>query len=148
QATLEFRSHGLGGWRWVRVTVFAETEADGRVLIHGLEQDVTDLAEAREAALQAERQVRGLMEESRSAARRLKLALGVAQAGVFEIDHENGRFWCSPEFVLLVGQRMSFDQAVALPWPFFHPEDTPALLQAFESWKTGSMMHQSLDLRV
>ena len=147
-ATLEFRVRGGSGWRWVRTTVFAETQVDGRVQIYGLQQDVSELIEAREAALSAERQVRGLMEESRNAARRLKLALGVAQAGVFEIDHENGRFWCSPEFVLLVGQRMNFEQATALPWPFFHPEDTPLLLQAFGAWKTGAMMHQSLDLRV
>jgi PAS domain S-box-containing protein len=147
-AIVEFRARGVAGWRWMRLTVLAETQADGRVLIHGLEQDVTDLAEARDAALSAERQVRGLMEDSRNSARRLKLALGVAQAGVFEIDHENGRFWCSPEFVLLVGQRMTFEQATALPWPFFHPEDTPTLLAAFESWRSGTMMHQSLDLRV
>ena len=147
-ATLEFRVQGVGGWRWVRVTVFAETQADGRRVIHGLEQDVTELAEAREAALSAERQVRGLMEESRVTARRLKLALGVAQAGAFEIDHEQRRFWCSPEFVLLVGQRMNFEQAAALPWPFFHPDDAPALLEAFEAWRSGAMLHHSLDLRV
>ena len=147
-ATLEFRVRGPSGWRWVRTTVFVEAQADGRMQIHGLQQDVSELIEAREAALSAERQVRGLMEESRDSARRLKLALGVAQAGVFEIDHENGRFWCSPEFVLLVGHRMSFEQATALPWPFFHPEDTPALLRAVEGWETGALMHQSLDLRV
>ena len=146
-ATLDFRVRDLRGWRWVRTTFVAEI-ADGRTVIHGLEQDVTELAEAREAALSAERQVRGLMEESRIAARRLKLALGVAQAGVFEIDHEHRRFWCSPEFVLLVGQRMNFDQATMLPWRFFHPDDGPALMQAFEGWKTGAMMHHSLDLRV
>ncbi|MGZ3272664.1 MAG: ATP-binding protein [Caulobacteraceae bacterium] len=146
--TMECRVRHLTGWRWVRTTVFAETQPDGRVLIHGLQQDVSELIEAREAALSAERQVRGLMEESRVAARRLKLALGVAQAGAFEIDHEHRCFWCSPEFVLLVGRRMTFDQAAALPWPFFHPDDTPALMQAFESWKTGAMLHQSLDLRV
>jgi len=146
--TLECRVRRPTGWRWVRTTVFAETQPDGRVLIHGLQQDVSELIDAREAALAAERQVRGLMEESRVAARRLKLALGVAQAGAFEIDHEHRRFWCSPEFVLLVGQRMNFEQATALPWPFFHPEDTPALLAAFEAWQTGAMMHHSLDLRV
>jgi PAS domain S-box-containing protein len=146
-ASVEFRVRAPAGWRWVRTTVFAESQADGRVLVHGLQQDVTELAEAREAALGAERQVRGLMEESRIAARRLKLALGVAQAGAFEIDHERRRFWCSPEFVLLAGQRMTFDQAAVLPWPFFHPDDAPAVLQAFEAWKTGAL-HQPLDLRV
>jgi signal transduction histidine kinase/CheY-like chemotaxis protein len=146
--TLDFRMHSVAGWRWARTTLCAEVQSDGRVLLHGLQQDVTELIEAREVALAAERQVRGLMEESRVAARRLKLALGVAQAGAFEIDHEHRRFWCSPEFVLLVGQRMTFDQAAALPWPFFHPDDTPALRQALESWKIGAMLHQSLDLRV
>jgi PAS domain S-box-containing protein len=147
-ATIELRVRDLTGWRWVRSTVMPTVRADGAVTIQGLVHDVTELAEAREAALRAERQVRGLMEESRTAARRLKLALGVAQAGAFEIDHEHRRFWCSPEFVLLVGQRMNFEQASLMPWPFFHPEDTPALLAAFEGWKTGAMMHHSLDLRV
>ena len=146
--TMELRVRGPNGVQWARTTAMRVSEADGRVVIHGLTQDVTELVETRDAALKAERQVRGLMEESRTAARRLKLALGVAQAGVFEIDHERRRFWCSPEFVLLVGQRMTFDQATLLPWPFFHPEDTPALLAAFEGWKTGAMMNHSLDLRV
>jgi PAS domain S-box-containing protein len=53
-ATLEFRVRGVAGWRWVRTTVLAETQSDGRVRIHGLEQDVTELVEAREAALSAE----------------------------------------------------------------------------------------------
>jgi PAS domain S-box-containing protein len=147
-ATVDFRVRALAGWRWVRVTVMAETQPDGRTVIYGLEQDINEVAEARDAALLAERKVRGLMEDSRVAARRLKLALGVAQAGVFEIDHERRRFWCSPEFVLLAGQRMTFEQASNLPWPFLHPDDTPALLKAFESWRSGSMLNHSLDLRV
>ena len=147
-ATLEFRVRAVIGWRWVRVTVMAETQSDGRVVIYGLEQDINEVAEARDAALTAERKVRGLMEDSRVAARRLKLALGVAEAGVFEIDHEHRKFWSSPEFVQLVGRRMTFEEASTLPWPFLHPDDTPALLRAFESWQSGSMLTQSLDLRV
>jgi signal transduction histidine kinase len=147
-ACVELRMRDGTGWRWLRTTAIAETKPDGGVAIHGLAQDVTEVAEAREAALRAERQVRGLMEESRVAARRLKLALGVAHAGAFEIDYEHGRFWCSPEFVLLVGQRMNFEQASALPWPFIHPDDVPALQAAAEGWTTGSMINHSLDLRV
>ena len=41
-ATLEFRVRGVSGWRWPRTTVFAETQADGRVEIYGLQQDVTE----------------------------------------------------------------------------------------------------------
>src|SRR6202012_242139 len=62
-ATMELRAQSPAGWRWVRTTVLADIRPDGRRLIHGLMQDVTELAEAREAALSAERQVRGLMEE-------------------------------------------------------------------------------------
>ena len=146
--TMDLRVGDRGGWRWVRTTIMAETQKDGRVVLHGLEQDVTELAAARDAALMAEQRVRGLMEESRVSARRLKLALGVAQAGVFEIDHQAGRFWCSPEFVLLVGQKMNFEEAASLPWPFIHPDDVQALVHAFEAWKTGTMMNHSLDLRI
>jgi PAS domain S-box-containing protein len=146
--TLDVRVREGAGWRWVRTTIMAETEADGRVVLHGLEQDLSELFAARNAALIAEQRVRGLMEESRISARRLKLALSVAQAGVFEIDHEARRFWCSPEFVLLVGQTMTFQEAANLPWPFIHPDDVPVLQRAMESWETGSMMNHSLDLRI
>ena len=146
--TLDVRVRHEAGWRWVRTTLMSEAQADGRLVVYGLEQDLSEAAEARDAALAAERRAESLREETRVSARRLKLALGVAQAGVFEIDHANRRFWCSPEFVLLVGQRMSFDQACVLPWPFFHPDDTPALVTAFESWRSGAMFNHSLDLRV
>ena len=145
--TVHLRLRDGDDYRFVRVTAMAETRRDGRVVIHALEQDVTELARVRDAALLAERQVRGLMEEARVGARRLKLSLGVAQAGVFEIDHEKGRFWCSPEFVLLAGQRMSFVEAAGI-WPFIHPEDVPALRKALDTWETGSMLNHSLDLRL
>jgi signal transduction histidine kinase/CheY-like chemotaxis protein len=147
-ACVELRLRAAAGWRRVRTTLQAKTAANGDWAIYGLGQDVTELAEARDAALLAEQRVRGLMEESRVNARRLKLALGVAQAGVFEIEHQTGRFWCSPEFVLLVGQRMTFQEASTLPWSFIHPDDVPALLRAFEAWETGAMMNHSLDLRI
>jgi len=70
-------------------------------------------------------------------------------AGAFEIDHEQRRFWCSPEFVLLVGQRMTFDQAATCPGPSSnrgrHPRPA-ARLRKLED--RGRMLHQSLDLRV
>lgn len=146
--TVDLRVGDGNGWRWTRTTVMAETQADGRVVLHGLEQDVTELAKARDTALMAEQRVRGLMEESRVSARRLKLALGVAQAGVFEIDFEHRRFWCSPEFNLLVGRRMTFEDASAVPWTFLHPDDVPLVMGAIEQWGSGSMFNHSLDLRI
>src|SRR6202012_1907226 len=64
-ASVELRMRDGAGWGWLRTPAIAETKPDGGVAIHGLAQDVTEVAEAREAALRAERQGRGLMEESR-----------------------------------------------------------------------------------
>ncbi len=88
------------------------------------------------------------MEESRVSARRLKLALGLAQAGVFEIDHEAKTFWCSPEFVLLVGRRMTYAEAAVMPWTFIHHEDAATVQAVVDTWKTGTLLNRTLDLRV
>jgi signal transduction histidine kinase len=145
---VDLRVRDGDGWRRMRVTVVAKTTADGERVLFGLGQDLTELAEAHDAALKAEQQVRGLMEDARVAARRLKLALGVAQAGVFELDHEAERFWCSPEFVLLVGRRMSYAEAKMKVWPFIHPEDAHQIVDALASWDNGTLLNRSLDLRV
>ena len=147
-ATVELRLRNGQGWRRMRTTLQARTGPDGDFVIHGLGQDLTELAEARDAALLAEQQVRGLMEESRLSARRLKMALSVAQAGAFEIDYETKRFWCSPEFVLLTGRRLTYEQASSGPWPFIHPEDAPDVAAAFDSWRSGALFNQSVELRV
>jgi PAS domain S-box-containing protein len=147
-ARMDLRIRHGDGWRRVRTTLLAKLKAEGDWVIYGVGQDLTELAEAHDTALKAEQQVRGLMQDARVAARRLRLALGVAQAGVFEIDHEAGRFWCSPEFVLLVGRRMSYTEARMKVWPFIHAEDEPKVLEALESWRDGTLLNQSLELRV
>jgi PAS domain-containing protein len=48
----------------VRVHVHGEALGDGRFMVHGLSQDITELTEAHEAALRAESQSRRLMEEA------------------------------------------------------------------------------------
>jgi signal transduction histidine kinase len=145
----EHRMRGEHGrWRHMRITYRSEPVADGRHALFGLAQDITELAEARDAALRVEQQVRGLMEESRVNARRLKLALGAAQAGVFEIDHEAESFWCSPEFVLLIGRQLSYEEANALPWAFIHPDDQASVAEASKVWMTGSLLNAPLDIRI
>ncbi len=137
-----------GRWLHLRVVYKTEPRGPGAYAVQGMVQDITELAEARDAALRGEHQVRGLMEEARIAARRLKLALGAAQAGVFEIDHEAAAFWCSPEFVLLIGRQLTYHEACAVPWPFVHPDDRQAVIEAAEVWRTGALLNEPLDLRV
>ena len=146
---VDLRLRDGDGWRRMRINVMAKTEADGERVLYGLGQDLTELSDAHDAALRAEQQVRGLMEDARVAARRLKLALGVAQAGVFELDHEAERFWCSPEFVLLVGRRMTYAEAKVKVWPFIHPDDVSMVSEALTSWdENETLLNRSLDLRV
>jgi signal transduction histidine kinase/ActR/RegA family two-component response regulator len=52
-ATVELRLKHGEGWRWVRSTLMTEVRADGRVLVHGIEQDITEIAQARDAAVRA-----------------------------------------------------------------------------------------------
>src|ERR1044072_3913703 len=148
--SFEHRMRGENGrWRHMRISYQSEQHSSGGLhALFGIAQDITELAEARDAALRVEQQVRGLMEESRVNARRLKLALGAAQAGVFEIDHEAESFWCSPEFVLLIGRQLSYEEANALPWAFIHPEDQASVAEASKVWMTGSLLNAPLDLPI
>jgi PAS domain-containing protein len=61
--------------------------------------------------------------EARINARRLKVALGAARAGVYEIDHEGKSFWGSPEFHRMMGRRVGYDDVREAVWPMIHPED-------------------------
>jgi signal transduction histidine kinase len=136
-----------GRWRTFR-TIYRSAPDGEAFTIIGLVQDITELADARDAALRVEQQVRGLMEESRVNARRLKLALGAAQAGVFELDHEAETFWCSPELVLLIGRQLGYEEANALPWDCVHKDDRAAVLEAAKTWMTGALLNAPLDVRI
>ena len=79
-----------GGWRHLRVHYLAGRRlASGRYEMHGISQNITPQAMARDQA--------------NAAASRLKLALTGAQAGVYEYDYVNKSFWVSPEFKALSG---------------------------------------------
>ncbi len=83
--------------------------------------DVTALATARR--------------EARINARRLKVALGAARAGVYEIDYEGQSFWGSPEFHRIMGRRIGYDDIRRQTLPGVHPEDRAALLEAAARWR-------------
>ncbi len=139
---------GKGRWLHLRVVFKSEPHPTGGYSLQGMVQDVTELAEARDAAVAAEHKVRGLMEEARAASQRLRLALGAAQAGVFEIDHAAKRFWCSPEFVLLTGQTMTYEEASSRPWGLVAAQDAPERGLTFEGWSAGAALKAPMDVRV
>ncbi|PIC01966.1 PAS domain S-box protein [Caulobacter sp. X] len=83
--------------------------------------DVTALAAARR--------------EARINARRLKVALGAARAGVYEIDHERESFWGSPEFHRMMGRRVGYEDVREAIWPMIHPEDRARLYAVAAEWR-------------
>ncbi len=95
---------------WLQCEYRPVTAIDGSVLgylIHG--HDISPLVEARR--------------DAQENAERLGLALHAARAGVHVVDYTARTFWCSPEFVRLVGRTMTFEEASNDAWPMTHPDD-------------------------
>jgi len=114
-----------GAKRWVRWE--ARPWRDARGKIQGVLCYVDDIS----ALAQARR-------EAQENARRLKMALTAADAGVYEIDHANKTFWASPEFKKLVGQQGgNYEAALKLAYPRFHPADLEAVHKAFTQFGDG-----------
>jgi len=87
--------------------------------------------------------------EARINARRLKVALGAARAGVYEIDHESQSFWGSPEFHRMMGRRVGYEDVREAVWPMIHPEDRQQLYAAAAEWRrTGAWGAHEYDLRL
>ncbi len=127
------------GWRTWRATFRTEFRAEGIYALQGISEDITELAEARDAARRGEQQMRKARREAQTNARRLKLALEAAEAGVYEIDHVNKTFWASPEFVRLTGQsNATYDEATQLRFPGFHGDDLPHVRESFRALHAGS----------
>ncbi len=120
-----------GRWIWIRAHVWAETFADGRQMVHGISQNITELAEALEAVTAARADADAL-------AQRLGIALRAGKGAVFEIDYAAGRVWTSPEFEALLGQTMTFEEAAAPVWPFVHPDDVEMVRAAGEARGPGA----------
>ncbi len=135
-----FRST-TGRWICIRAHIWSETRLDGRQMVHGISQDITELTEALDAAAAAR-------EESEAHTQRLGVALQVARGAVIEIDFKAQRVWTSPEFEDLTGRvTMTFEEASRLVWPIVHPEDGQVAQTAALMWRSGGVP-EPLDFRV
>jgi PAS domain S-box-containing protein len=134
---LEYRVRGPHGWRKIRATLQPEARRTGYA-VRGLTQDITELADARDAAYRGERRMREARREALASGQRLKLALEVAQAGVYEIDHVAKAFWASPELLRLTGDASaSYADATELRYPPFHPDDLQQVRECFRALHQG-----------
>jgi PAS domain S-box-containing protein len=136
-ASIEHRMLTADG-RWLAVRSTFRTERRGRLFaLRGISQNVTELVTVRDAALQGQARVRRLVEEASTNTHRLRLALGAAEAGAFEINHEARTFWASEQFTRLVGQTLTFEQAAAQVWHNSHPDDRDLVLDTRRRWSAG-----------
>ncbi|MCR5877805.1 PAS domain-containing protein [Phenylobacterium sp. J367] len=126
-------------WITVRATFHTEARPGGVFALKGLSQDITELAEARDAARLGEERMRHARRDALENAKRLKIALEGAGAGVYEIDHVNKTFWCSPEFKRLTGKgrRSTYEEATQLRYPGFHPDDLDHVRASFRALHSG-----------
>ena len=139
-AKVEHRIRVHGRWITMRVTVRPEPQPSGRYRLKGISEDITALAEARDAARRGEQQMRRARREVQATASRLNLALQAAEAGAYEIDHVKRTFWCSPEFERITGQGQSgssYEDACELRYPAFHIDDLPHVRAAFRGLIRG-----------
>jgi PAS domain S-box-containing protein len=138
-ARFEHRLQVSDRWITVRATFHAEPRANGLFVLKGLSQDITEVVEARDAARLGEERMRHARRDALENAKRLKLALEAAGAGVYEIDHVNKTFWCSPEFKKLTGKgrRSTYEEATQLRYPGFHPDDLEHVRASFRALHSG-----------
>ena len=121
---------GLGQSHTLRWEARPWRDADGQIAgVITYMDDVTALSEARR--------------EARANARRLRVALGAAQAGVYEIDHAGKTFWGSPEFHRILGRRVTFDDVRSAVWPMIHPGDVAGVYAVAQDWQRHEGGHLS-----
>ena len=125
-----------GETRWVQVHAEQQIDATSgkRAKIVGLIIDI-DARKRQELALLETRQ------ELQANGERLKLAMDAAQAGAFETNLREQTFWCSPEFVEIVGRQMTFEEALGV-WPMSHPEDVPKVQAHIDNAHAGATSSQ------
>lgn len=135
---IEHRIRGRDRWLTMRVTVRPEPQPSGFHVLKGISEDITELANARDVARRGEAEMRKARRDVEVAASRLNLAMQVAEAGAYEIDHVRKTFWCSPEFERITGQtNSSYAEACELRYPGFHVDDLPHVRASFRSLHRG-----------
>jgi PAS domain S-box-containing protein len=135
---VEHRIWARDRWLTMRVTVRTEPTEAGAFVLKGISEDITQLAEARDAARRGEQHARKARREVALNAARLSLALQAAEAGVYEIDHIRRSFWCSPEFERITGRKgSSYQEATELRYPGFHVDDLPHVRASFRALHRG-----------
>ena len=106
-----------GSPKWVESCGKVHKDGEGKMIkVVGLFRDI-DARKQQELAINLARQ------ETQTSADRLKIALNAGQAGVFETDFKTRSFWCSPQFVEIMGRALTFDEASQRSWPMTHPDD-------------------------
>jgi PAS domain S-box-containing protein len=118
--------HPSGDIHWIELTGEREFDEAGHpIKITALVSDIDD-RKRQELALNEARL------EAQAIAKRLKIALQAASAGVFETDLERRTFWCSPEFTEIIGRQLTFEEACGI-WPHIHPDDVALVQSAVDS---------------
>ena len=117
-----------GDIRWAEIHGEQQWDDKGRrTKIVGLILDI-DARKRQELALADARR------EAQTNAERLSLAMKAARAGVFEVSFSKQEFWCSDEFVEIVGCALTFDEAASDDWPIIAPEDRERVTGIIREW--------------
>ncbi len=73
----------------------------------------------------------------RAVARRLRIALSAAHAGVIEIDFARRSAWCSPEVTAFLGRALTYEDFTERPDSFCHADDADAFARKVRTWPVG-----------
>jgi len=148
-ASLEHRLKVNGRWTSWRATFRTEPRPGGVFALRGISENITELANARDAARRGELKMKKAQREASANAQRLAVALKAAEAGVYEIDHVSKTFWASPEFVKITGQNnATYQDATQLRFPGFHPDDLTHVRESFRALHTGDGRSGAFDARI
>jgi PAS domain S-box-containing protein len=148
-ATLEHRMKVNGRWTSWRATFRTEPREGGVFALKGISENITELAKARDIARRGELKMKKARAEAQENAQRLAVALAAAEAGAYEIDHVAKTFWASPEFVRLTGQdNATYEEAIQLRFPGFHPDDLGHVRESFRALHTGQGRSGAFEARI
>jgi PAS domain S-box-containing protein len=110
-----------GESRWIHMSSVVHRAPDGSVAkVVGLITDI-DAKKRQELAFDEARR------DAQANAERLRMALDAGQAGVFESDFAAKTFWCSPQFVQIMGRNLTFEEACSHAWPGTYPDDVEVI---------------------